>query len=119
MANYMVNINMQVNASALQLTLAPFVREVPKGDHVVIWRCGVGVQFPDTDYFAWKPGSVDTPGIPTRSTDGKMLTLAYNNGPSTPNWSYTIKVQDANDTTLIVTIDPDIDNDPPSDPPED
>jgi hypothetical protein len=106
---------MQVNDSALQLTLAPFKRAVPKGTgETVIWHCGHGIRFPESDYFAWKPGAIDPPAVPTRSADGKRLTLTYDNGPDTPpQWSYTIAVQDEDNPTLIVTIDPDIDNQPP------
>jgi hypothetical protein len=119
MATHTVNINMQVNDSALQLTLSPFKRGVAKGDaQTVVWRCGHGVQFPATNYFAWKPSAIGTPGLPTRSTDGKTLSITYDNTPSTPNWAYTVAVQDTARTELIVTIDPDIDNDPPGEPPD-
>ena len=115
MATHTVNINMQVNDSALQLTLAPFKRGVSKGnDQTVVWHCGHGIRFPEEDYFAWKEGADNPPPIPTRSTDGKRLTLTYDNDENTPpQWSYTIAVQDESNTDLIVTIDPDIDNQPP------
>lgn len=116
MPTYTVNINMQVNDSALQLTLSPFKRGVAKGSNqTVIWRCGHGIKFPSSNAFEWKE-NLGQP-TPTLSSDKKTLTVTYDNTPTTPTWKYTIAVQDETKTELIVTIDPDIDNDPPPDPP--
>ena len=108
MLDVTINCLLQKNPSALTVSLAPFRAEVRhRGSVTLVWEAqGVGT-FPESDYFAWKSGG---PGsLPQRSSDGKTLTLTYDNtAPST--WSYMITLATGGCT---VAIDPDIHNDPP------
>ncbi|HYH09470.1 MAG TPA: hypothetical protein VEK11_20655 [Thermoanaerobaculia bacterium] len=108
MADHHINCLLQKNPNALTVSLAPYRQRVGKpGSNTIVWEAQSDTTFPASDFFSWKSGG---PGyIPTRSTDGKTLTLTYDNtAPAT--WSYMITL--ANDTASVV-IDPDIHNDPP------
>jgi hypothetical protein len=100
---------MQKNPNAVTVTIAPFVRDVIKdANPTVVWEAdGNDTIFPSSNFFSWKSGG---PGSnPTRSSDGKTLTLTYSvSSPST--WSYAISLENAG---VKVTVDPDIHNDPP------
>ena len=109
MATWKVNCSMQKNPNSATVNLAPFRREVPDESPTLVWEAdGSGTTFPSSNFFAWKAGG--GPGsTPTRSVDGKTLTLTYTNSASS-DWSYAIAVE--NDG-VRVDMDPEIHNDPP------
>jgi hypothetical protein len=107
MAIHRVNCLIQKNENALTIMIAPFVREVKDKNPTVVWEAGHDTHFPEGQFFNWKVGG---PGrIPTRSSDGKTLTLNYEQS-TISDWSYEIFLQTGE---FIVNIDPDIHNDPP------
>ena len=108
MATWKVNCSMQKNPNAVTVTAAPFRRDVNDTNPTVIWEAdGNGTTFPSSDYFAWKTGGTGT--LPTRSSDGKSLSLTYTSN-STNTWTYAITVEN---NGVKVVIDPEIHNDPP------
>ena len=108
MATWKVNCSMQKNPNSVTVNIAPFRRDVPDAAPTLVWEAdGNGTTFPSANFFSWKSGG---PGSnPTRSSDGKTLTLTYSNsGPS--DWTYKIAIE--NDG-VRVDVDPEIHNDPP------
>jgi hypothetical protein len=107
MATHRVNCLIQKNDNALTLSIAPFLRDVRDRTPTVIWDAAGDGDFPETEFFNWKVGG---PGsIPTRSANGKTLTLTYNQS-DVSDWRYEISLRAGN---CVVVIDPDIHNDPP------
>lgn len=108
MASYKVNCAMQRNPNAVTVTVAPFVRDTKANDVTLTWEAdGNNTTFPATDFFAWKTGG---PGyLPTRSSDGKTLTLNYTQSAAS-QWTYMVAIENAG---TKVIVDPDIHNDPP------
>ena len=107
MAVHRVNCLIQKNDNALTLSIAPFLREVRDKTPTVIWDAAGDGDFPEEQFFNWKVGG---PGsIPTRSADGKTLTLNYSQ-INVSDWRYEISLRAGN---CVVVIDPDIHNDPP------
>lgn len=83
-----------------------------KGTTIVInWNATGERVFPTSGFFSWKPGP--NPGeLPTRSSDGKKLTLTYNI-ESTVTWAYNIMLEGCGN------FDPEIENQiPPTPDPE-
>ena len=82
------------------------------------WKASVGgTEFPDgtagNPYFKWKPGGGPPGGtLPTRSGDGKTLTLNYTMPTSRQLWEYTIWIKQTGATAI--GEDPEVDNRPPS-----
>lgn len=108
MSTWKVNCSMQTNPNSVTVNVAPFRRDVPDKTPTLVWEAdGNGTTFPATNFFTWKNGG---PGSsPTRSPDGKTLTLSYTQ--STPSdWTYAIAIE--NDG-VRVDVDPEIHNDPP------
>lgn len=107
MGVHRINCLIQKNDNALTVSIAPFVRDVRDRNPTVVWESGHDTHFPAEQFFNWKVGG---PGsIPTRSADGKTLTLTYSQTLAS-QWSYEIALQTGN---VVVTVDPDIHNDPP------
>jgi hypothetical protein len=81
-----------------------------KGTKIVInWNANGNTTFPTSGFFSWKSGS-PTPGkLPTRSSDGKQLTLEYDL-ENTVTWKYNIKLENC------AQLDPDIENQVPPTP---
>lgn len=94
----------------LTATIAPFTLEVEDKTPTVEWNAGVATTFPSSNYFSWKSGGPSGGTIPTRSSDGKKLTLSYSQTAES-TWTYAITLEIAG--TVQVTIDPEIHNDPP------
>ena len=108
MANHRINCALQINPNSLTVNVAPFKRDVKDKTPTLTWEAeGNGTTFPATDFFAWKTGGTGSP--PSRSADGKTLTVSYTQ--DTPSlWTYMITL--VNGSSKVV-IDPEIDNDPP------
>lgn len=108
MATVKVNCSMQTNPNSVMVNVAPFQRDVLDKTPTIEWVAdGDGTTFPTSNFFSWKSGG---PGfLPTRSTDGKKLTLAYTQTAAS-DWTYAIALE--NDG-VRVDLDPEIHNDPP------
>ncbi len=111
MSDWKVNCMMQKNPNSVTVTVAPFRRDVKDSTPTLVWEAnGADTTFPTSNYFAWKNGGPSGGTLPTRSTDGKTLTLAYTYSGSS-DWSYMVTIE--NDGCKVV-VDPEIHNDPPN-----
>jgi hypothetical protein len=98
------------NEKQYSTAVVPDKVKVDYGSQTIAWQAaGPNARFASSDYFWWKT-SPPPHGIPTRSKDGKTLTLTYDNKGSEEPWVYGVTIE--NDDTSI-SIDPEIDNGPP------
>lgn len=101
------------NGSQINTAVVPFTVPVPSGNQTITWTAaGADAVFPESSFFNWKTSPAPLSGsTPTRSSDGKTLTLSYNNNFSDTVWEYGIRIANSSSN---VHIDPEIDNDPPN-----
>lgn len=104
--NYPVNVTCaNGNTSASNLV----VRQNRGTAITITWSAAGNNTFSSSNPFFWK--SSTNPGtLPTRSSDGKTLTLNYDMPSTSVNWSYGIKLHNCN------VLDPEIENQVPPTP---
>lgn len=100
------------NGSQYNTAVVPPTVPVPYDQQTITWSAvGPDARFAASSYFWWKTNPPPLGGaLPTRSSDGKTLTLTYSNNGTAANWVYGITIEN-NDTSI--GIDPEIDNGPP------
>lgn len=104
-----------VNCASGQTQCSNLPVQSKRGTSITInWNAAGNNSFPASGFFSWKSGSSSPGTLPTRSGDGKTLTLNYSMPTTSVTWSYNITLNGC------ATLDPDIENqvDPTPDPDE-
>ena len=113
MATSTVFVVLAQNGTTWEATAFPGSILMNSGNtHLVLEAVGTGANFPEAGAFQWNTDPAPLDGrLPTRSSDGKRLSLAYDNTFDV-TWQYTVFIQNP-DTPNPVRVDPEIDNGPP------
>lgn len=98
-------------AGTYEVAVIPPRAFVPLGATALRWDAEQqDTTFPETDFIQWKSGGPPTPV--TRSSDGKTLSVDYDN-KSGGFWVYGVTISDS---SVSIIIDPEVDNERPPGP---